>query len=419
MDPNQGTQAPEPSREGEGEPYPRSAAGAPLPGADDAGAVALEEAAAAEADAARAAALHVAEAVGGMARSGLFYWTVLVAVGVLGGVVLRAGEVTVFLALAALFALGQSWDARDGARTGDPRTDQPLLPGEVGQMLRWGAPLVLPFAGAMIYSGMGLTVLTLGTDTRHATAAAWCFAGAAVSLLTAFRPVVLVAARVLVRDTPTTHTARITASLAVLVLLLPAPFRLMADEFMARFAEDGRALVDMNALLTQLAGEVVLALAAVGLWVKRDRRETARRLGLGPMKGRDFLVALIGLIAVIAVNYGMEWLQRERFHDLWLTDQATTKLMVGQMSVAGALVLGVSAGVGEEVLVRGALQPRTGVVWAAVLFAAGHVQYTWFGMLTILLLGLSLGLVRRWSNTTAAIVVHVVYDVIAVLASPR
>jgi membrane protease YdiL (CAAX protease family) len=80
-------------------------------------------------------------------------------------------------------------------------------------------------------------------------------------------------------------------------------------------------------------------------------------------------------------------------------------------------VLGVSAGVGEELMVRGALQPRVGLVWASLLFAAAHVQYTWFGMLTIVLLGMTLGVVRKSANTTTAIVVHVLYDVIAALGA--
>ena len=109
--------------------------------------------------------------------------------------------------------------------------------------------------------------------------------------------------------------------------------------------------------------------------------------------------------------------ERHRFHALWLRDQAMVKMIAADLSLAAMLVLGVSAGVGEEVLVRGALQPRVGLIWASLLFAAGHVQYTWFGMLTILALGVTLGLVRRSSNTTTAIVVHALYDIVAALGA--
>jgi membrane protease YdiL (CAAX protease family) len=54
-------------------------------------------------------------------------------------------------------------------------------------------------------------------------------------------------------------------------------------------------------------------------------------------------------------------------------------------------------------------------VLTSLLFAALHVQYSWFGMGVILFLGLILGWIRRHTNTTTAIVVHAVYDVIAVL----
>ena len=92
-------------------------------------------------------------------------------------------------------------------------------------------------------------------------------------------------------------------------------------------------------------------------------------------------------------------------------------MIAGKLTVAASIVLGVSAGVGEELLVRGALQPRAGLFWASILFAAGHVQYTWFGMLTILLLGVALGIVRARANTTTAIVVHGLYDIVAAISA--
>jgi len=118
---------------------------------------------------------------------------------------------------------------------------------------------------------------------------------------------------------------------------------------------------------------------------------------------------------VIALNSGMEAIEHARFPSLWAADQEMGQLIAGDLNLAASILLGVSAGVGEELLVRGALQPRAGLFWASVLFACGHVQYTWFGMLTILLLGLALGFVRARANTTTAIVVHALYDMIAAL----
>jgi membrane protease YdiL (CAAX protease family) len=82
-------------------------------------------------------------------------------------------------------------------------------------------------------------------------------------------------------------------------------------------------------------------------------------------------------------------------------------------------VLGLSAGIGEELTMRGALQPRLGLAATALLFASLHVQYSWFGITVIFLLGLVLGLLRKHTNTSVAMAVHALYDMAAVLSIPR
>ena len=73
-------------------------------------------------------------------------------------------------------------------------------------------------------------------------------------------------------------------------------------------------------------------------------------------------------------------------------------------------ILGVAAGVGEELLFRGALQPRLGNISAAFLFAALHTQYAVsLATLEILVLGLVLGLLRGRAGTTGAILAHAGY----------
>jgi CAAX protease family protein len=66
---------------------------------------------------------------------------------------------------------------------------------------------------------------------------------------------------------------------------------------------------------------------------------------------------------------------------------------------------------------RGALQPRLGLVLTSLLFASLHVQYSWYGMVVIFLLGMVLGTIRRRTSTTAAMAVHVLYDIVAVLTT--
>jgi membrane protease YdiL (CAAX protease family) len=83
------------------------------------------------------------------------------------------------------------------------------------------------------------------------------------------------------------------------------------------------------------------------------------------------------------------------------------------------VLLAVSAGVAEEVLFRGALQPRLGLLLTSLLFTATHLQYGLSIVLAVILLGgLSLGLLRKYANTTTAILCHVTYDLLAGLPFP-
>ena len=81
------------------------------------------------------------------------------------------------------------------------------------------------------------------------------------------------------------------------------------------------------------------------------------------------------------------------------------------------LLLSLSAGIGEEITLRGALQPKLGIALTSLLFATLHVQYSWYGMLSILVFGLILGVIRKHGSTTAAILVHTVYNSLAVASA--
>jgi membrane protease YdiL (CAAX protease family) len=179
----------------------------------------------------------------------------------------------------------------------------------------------------------------------------------------------------------------------------------------------GTALADAPGLLTQLLGELAIAFAGVGLFVPRGWRAVLERLGLTAMRPRDIAFVIAGVLGAIALNTGTEWIEHHFFTALWTQDGQITKLIAGQLSLGTSLLLGVSAGMGEEITVRGALQPRLGVWLSALVFACGHVQYSWFGMLTVGLLGALLGAIRARTNTTTVIVVHALYDLFAVFTS--
>jgi len=402
-----------PNQEGGPEDAGRPAAGpdaplvAPVPSDPEAG---LE---------ARERALRAHEAVLERTHSGLTAWAVVVLLGSVGGALAGQLDLALFLAVAALFTLAQAWDARDRAHAVAPLADAPLAPGPGSRALRGLVGLLVPFALATAFGMLAVFARTLPPSEAHVAAMRAAAAAAVVCAALAVPPVSGLVARAFFGPGAGSHTGRLAASLAVGVLLLPLPVRLVFDALLPMLRSTGRPLVEVGTLIGQLAGEVAIALAAVGLGVSRDLRAVRDRLGLGGMGPREWLIAVAGLVAVSGFNTGMEWVERVGFPGLWREDQAMGQLIAGDLLPATAIVLGISAGVGEELVVRGALQPRAGLFWASVLFAAAHVQYTWFGMLVVAGLGVVLGLVRRQANTTTAIVVHVAYDIVAALGTSR
>jgi membrane protease YdiL (CAAX protease family) len=82
-----------------------------------------------------------------------------------------------------------------------------------------------------------------------------------------------------------------------------------------------------------------------------------------------------------------------------------------QLPLWANLSYAVLAGVCEETLFRGVIQPRVGILVTAVLFAAIHIQY---GLTPILGLvfasGLVFGLIRKHLNLTTAVIAHAATD---------
>lgn len=174
-------------------------------------------------------------------------------------------------------------------------------------------------------------------------------------------------------------------------------------------------------LVYQMIWMVALAFVAAGVLLRRDLPATLERLGLVVPSRQNLLLALgatVGLLLLILpLGEGINWLWQ------WLgwplTDDAAFAQLLGDLvSPVGALVIGITAGVGEEITVRGLLQPRLGIVLSNLAFTSFHAyQYGFDALLIVFILGLLLGLVRKFSNTTTAALVHAGYNASVVLLS--
>jgi uncharacterized protein len=163
---------------------------------------------------------------------------------------------------------------------------------------------------------------------------------------------------------------------------------------------------------------LIMALAGVGLYIRRDARETAERLGLSRPTWWQIAIALAAAGAFFAFAQAADALSHA------LTPQVASQVDKTAQHVFGGLgdplsiaALALLPGICEEILFRGALQPRLGLLATAVLFTAIHTQYgISLVALAVLVVAVGLGLIRKYTNTTTTCVCHVSYNLLVGIA---
>lgn len=162
---------------------------------------------------------------------------------------------------------------------------------------------------------------------------------------------------------------------------------------------------------------VLAALLGVGLYVRRNQAQVLERLGLTLPTPRQLGIVVVMVAGLIALAFVTE--------QVWQAADPKSLEQVGGLSeallgnltgVGGAFAIGLSAALGEEIFFRGAMQPRLGLVPAALLFTSFHVQYAITpATLLVLVIGLVLGVLRQRTSLTVCILVHFFYNFISVL----
>jgi membrane protease YdiL (CAAX protease family) len=163
-----------------------------------------------------------------------------------------------------------------------------------------------------------------------------------------------------------------------------------------------------------LAWLVPSAVLAVGFPFVRTIRESLIRVGLVRPSVGQIVFGLFAAIALVGIMLGLDAGISALWNKMgWPTtnEKAVEKLLNFAFNPLGAVIIGVVAGLGEELFVRGVLQPRMGIVLSNLFFTAMHaLQYNWDGLLSVFIIGLALGLIRKRTNTTTSAIVHGTYD---------
>jgi CAAX protease family protein len=177
-------------------------------------------------------------------------------------------------------------------------------------------------------------------------------------------------------------------------------------------ADQALSPLTLGDLISQEVPFLILAAAGVGLYIRRNPSGSAERLGLVVPKWWHVAIALAAAGAFFAFSQLSDWLAHVLTPDIaHQVDRTTQHLFGGLNTPAGIAALALAPGICEEVLFRGALQPRLGLVLTALLFASIHTQYgISLDALAVFIIAIGLGLIRKYTNTTASCICHVAYN---------
>lgn len=201
---------------------------------------------------------------------------------------------------------------------------------------------------------------------------------------------------------------------SVPLLVLGAPPLLALIDTLAGDANGRDSAGLLRDQIYGLVWTIPAAILAVGFGITRNLSTALARLGLVRPTLRQVLaglsLALLLAGAVQLLGLGIDW--------LWgvlgwpLTDEEAFGELLGfAFSPVGAVVIGISAGLGEELAVRGVLQPRLGLLLSNLFFMSLHaLQYNWDALLIVFVVGVVCGIVRNRANTTTAAIVHGTYN---------
>ena len=177
-------------------------------------------------------------------------------------------------------------------------------------------------------------------------------------------------------------------------------------------SDEPTGAVTVGTQAVNVAAFVAVAYVAVGTGIHRNWAEATARLGITKPTLPDFLVGAAAVIPTFGLSILGSLLtlqfQPDAFEDLGETmEQMSSGTDVTLLSI----LIFASAGIGEEILFRGAIQPRFGIVLTAGLWALVHTQYQLtFVVLGLFLAGILFGLIRRYMSTTPAIIAHALYN---------
>jgi membrane protease YdiL (CAAX protease family) len=159
---------------------------------------------------------------------------------------------------------------------------------------------------------------------------------------------------------------------------------------------------------------LILAAAGTGIFIRRKVPQVTGRLGLVAPAWWHIALALAAAGVFFAFGQQMDVLSHAWTPQLAHRVEVTTQHVFGQLGgPIGIAALALLPGLCEEILFRGALQPRIGLLATALLFTSIHTEYGFsVDTLSVFVIAIGLGLIRKYTNTTASCTCHVSYNLL-------
>jgi uncharacterized protein len=177
-----------------------------------------------------------------------------------------------------------------------------------------------------------------------------------------------------------------------------------------------------STILTNQLPFLAIALLGVGVGIRRNLRETLDRLGFGSVSFKQLGIVVLFVGGALALSVAADALfaslQPNLYHKVGeISDILFNPRGLSPISaVLFAMLVGMGAGLGEETLFRGAVQPVLGIPATSALFASMHVQYGPSLLLVyVFLLSVGLGILRKHINTTASFLAHTGYNSLGII----
>jgi uncharacterized protein len=205
------------------------------------------------------------------------------------------------------------------------------------------------------------------------------------------------------------HTISLSLSFLVFVLYILTAFSL------EQLIQDSAQGTTISSLWTP---DILLALTAlfgVGWLQKRNTKDTLSRLGLVKPTWKMVFIGISFALGFVVINILLEQIASIIGFGIDPDVDKITNQQLGPLfeTIPGILTLGLAAALGEELIFRGALLPKFGLLYTSILFTLVHANYGLsVATLIVFILALTLGILRIKHSTTLTMITHASYNII-------